>query len=82
MTLTPAERKRKLGHGAATKIAKSVKGRNGKRLTIGHVAQVLRGLRPDRKVERVAARHLGMKIEDAFPEYYEKETASQAPTPD
>lgn len=83
MTLTVSERKARLGHGAATEIAAHVKGRKGKPLTRGHVSQVLSGLRPDRKVERAAARRLGMKIEDAFPEYYAgKQTASQAPTPD
>lgn len=75
MTLTHTERKEKLGHGAATRIAEKT-GRS-----IGHVAQVLRGERHDRKVEVVAARTLQMKVEDAFPEYYERETASQAPTP-
>lgn len=71
MTLTQTERKEKLGHGAATRIATKT-GR-----TIGHVAQVLRGERHDRKVEAAAARTLQMKIEDAFPEYYGEQSGHE-----
>lgn len=64
MTLTPTERKRKLRRGTAKDIAIQTG------TTRGHVSQVLSGKRPDRHVERIAARKLRMKIEDVFPEYY------------
>lgn len=63
-TLTPEERKRKLGRG----FGKFAAAKTGTKP--GHVSQVLSGKRPDRDVERLAARRLRMKIEDLFPEYY------------
>lgn len=83
MILTKSERKERLGYGAATEIAKKLKNKDGKPLSVGHVAQVLNGQRHDRDVEVAAARRLRMKVEEAFPEYYaEKQTASQVLTPD
>ncbi len=70
MPLTKWERKEKLGHGAATKIAKKL----GKDQS--HVSRVILGERSDREVEVVIARKLRMKVTDAFPEFYQKpETA-------
>lgn len=52
MPLTPDERKRKLGHGALTKIARRTK------RTLGHVSQVNSESRRDPKVERAITREL------------------------
>lgn len=62
MPLTKWERKERLGYGAVTKIARRAK------RSIGHVSQVLAGDRRDSKVERIAARILGMsEVEAGFP---------------
>lgn len=62
MTLSRDEIKKRLGHGSVTRIARQT-GR-----TIGHVSQVLAGLRRDRKVEVAAARKLGIRVDEAFPQ--------------
>jgi hypothetical protein len=66
MPLTKWERKEKLGHGAATRIAKKL----GKAQS--HVSRVILGERSDREVEVVVARKLHMRVVDAFPEFYQK----------
>lgn len=76
MTLTVSERKARLGR-VGSKIARQT------RRTAGHVAEVLNGRRRDPVVENNAARRLGIPVEQVFPEYYpEKETATQAATPE
>lgn len=52
MPLTPDERKRKLGHGGLTKIARRTK------RALGHVSQVNSESRRDPKVERAIEREL------------------------
>lgn len=83
LTLTVSERKSRLGRGATTRIARKTK------RTIGHTSQVLRGVRRDPVVEAEAAARVSrlekrdVTVAELFPDYYaEKETASQAPTPD
>ncbi len=61
VTLDKYEIKKRLGHGAVTRIAKQT-GR-----TIGHVSQVLSGDRRDRKVEVAASRKLGLRVDEVFP---------------
>jgi hypothetical protein len=55
------EIKKRLGHGCVSRIAAQT-GR-----TIGHVSQVINGLRRDRKVEVATARKLRMKVDEVFP---------------
>lgn len=64
MPLTKWDRKERLGHGAATEIAKKL----GKDQS--HVSRVILGERRDREVEVVVARRLRMRVVDAFPEFY------------
>jgi hypothetical protein len=60
MTMTAAERKAALGHGAVTRIARRTK------RAIGHVSQVIHDKRRDPKVERDVARLLGRPVEEVF----------------
>jgi hypothetical protein len=81
MTVTVSERKARLGHGATAKITRQA------RRAHGHTWQVLFAGRRDPVVERAAARYVSRKekrpvtVEELFPEYYENQTASSAPTP-
>jgi hypothetical protein len=76
MPLTKWERKEKLGHGAAVKIAAQV----GK--DHSHVSRVIAGERSDREVEVVVARRLHVPVREAFPEFYPPKTAgTDAKTP-
>lgn len=52
MPLTPDERKRKLGFGGLTKVAKKTK------RALGHVSQVNGESRRDRRVERAITREI------------------------
>lgn len=61
MTLTPDERKRKLGFGGLTKIAKRT------RRTLGHVSQVNAGKREDPKVMRAIASEIVRAHPDIAP---------------
>lgn len=66
MTLTCYERKRKLGHGAVTRIA----GQTG--YSMGRVSEIIRteetGQRsPDDAVEIAVATELGMPMNEVFP---------------
>lgn len=70
MALTKWERKERLGHGAATRIAKKI----GK--SQPHVSRVILGERQDREVEVVVARKLRMPVAEAFPEFYQQTTAA------
>lgn len=72
MPLSKWERKERLGHGAATKIAEKV-GRSQP-----HVSRVISGERPDRKVEVAVARMLGLPVTEVFPEYYAEKRLSGA----
>lgn len=67
MPLTPDERKRKLGFGGLTKVARRT------RRTLGHVSQVNSEKRPDARVVREIVRaivknHPDMTAEDIWPE--------------
>lgn len=73
MTLTVSERKARLGRVGA-RIARQTK------RTTGHVAEVVSGRRRDPVVEKNVARRLRMPVEQVFPEYYEKQTVTEAPT--
>ncbi len=61
MALGRWEIKSRLRFGALSEIAASTD------RTLGHVSQVVSGLRRDRKVEVAVARKLRMKVEDVFP---------------
>lgn len=68
MTLTPDERKRKLGFGGLTKIAKRT------RRTLGHVSQVNARKRADARVERaitseIIRAHPDIAPADVWPEH-------------
>ncbi|MDB4916374.1 MAG: hypothetical protein JWM95_4018 [Gemmatimonadetes bacterium] len=62
MPLTPDERKMRLGHGGLALVARRTK------RTEGHVSQVNRGLRPDKKVERAITRLIIEKHPDISPD--------------
>jgi hypothetical protein len=66
MPLTKWDRKERLGHGAATEIAKKL----GKDQS--HVSRVILGERRDREVEVAVARRIRTRVVDAFPEFYQK----------
>lgn len=61
MPLTPDERKRKLGFGGLTRVARRTK------RTVGHVSQVNSESRRDRKVERAILRAIIEKHPDIAP---------------
>ncbi len=61
MTLTPDERKRKLGHGGLTKVARRT------RRTLGHVSQVNSGDRLDAVVIRAITRDILKRNPDITP---------------
>lgn len=63
MTLTKHERKERLGYGWSTRCAAELG------LSIGHVAQVVRGQRRDPRVEAAVAETLHLPVEQAFPEF-------------
>ena len=69
MALTKEQRKRKLGRGAARKIAAAVS------RSESHVSRVLSGERLDAVVTEEAARRLGVSTRVAFPEYYRRRVA-------
>ncbi len=60
MALGRWEIKKRLRFGALSEIAVATD------RTLGHVSQVVSGLRRDRKVEVAVARRLRMKVEDVF----------------
>ena len=62
MPLTPDERKRRLGFGGLTKIARIT------RRTLGHVSQVNSEKRPDPVVERAVVREITRKHPDVSPD--------------
>ena len=62
MALTPDERKRRLGFGGLSKIARIT------RRTLGHVSQVNAEKRPDPVVERAVVREITKKHPDIRPE--------------
>ena len=62
MGMTPDERKMWLGHGGLAKVAR----RTGR--TLGHVSQVNRHNRPDKKVVREITRSIVAKNPDIKPE--------------
>lgn len=62
MTLTPDERKMRLGHGGLARIARRT------RRTKGHVSQVNAGKRPDEVVARAITREIVAKNPDVRPE--------------
>lgn len=66
MPLSAEERKKLLGHGGLTRIAKRTK------RTAGHVSEVNRSGRPDRVVQRAIGReilrkHPSVRPEDIWP---------------
>lgn len=63
MTLTKHERKDRLGYGWSTRTAAELG------LSVGHVAQVVRGQRRDPRVEAEVAHTLRISVEEAFPEF-------------
>lgn len=63
MTLSIREVKTRLGRGAQSDIAR----RFG--YTRGHVSEVLRGLRADRRIARLVAARLKVRMADLPPEY-------------
>lgn len=60
MAMSKWQRKERLGHGAAQKIATLLE------LTRGHVAMVIRGDRRDARVEAVVAGMLGRPVDEVF----------------
>lgn len=70
MPLTTDERKRRLGFGGLTKIARIT------RRTLGHVSQVNSEKRPDPVVERAIAREIVRKHPDISPEDVWPQTAA------
>lgn len=56
--MTPDERKKKLGHGGLTRVARELD------LTIGHVAEVNAGRRHDERVQRAIVRRITKKHPD------------------
>jgi hypothetical protein len=66
MPLTPEDRKKKLGRGGLTKVAKKLG------YTIGHIAEVNAGRRRDERVEqeianRIVRKHPEISVEDVWP---------------
>ena len=74
MTLTVDDIKARLPHGARTEIAAQLG------CTPGHVSEVVRGLRTDRRVAKKVARRLGVKLNELPRETYERreETSGEA----
>lgn len=70
MPLTPDERKRRLGFGGLTKVARIT------RRTLGHVSQVNSEKRPDPVVERAVVREIIRKHPDIAPEDIWPQTAA------
>lgn len=62
MTLSADERKRRLGHGGLTRIARRTK------RTLGHVSEVNRNGRPDPKVQRAITQAIVAKNPDINPD--------------
>lgn len=62
MPLTPDERKRRLGHGGLSRVARRT------RRTLGHVSQVNAEKRPDPVVQRDIARLIIAKDPDISPD--------------
>lgn len=60
MAMSRWERKAALRHGAMKEVAK----RTGR--TLGHVSEVVRGNRRDRKVEVAIARAVGKPVDEVF----------------
>lgn len=66
MPLSPEERKKLLGHGGLTRVAKKA------RRTAGHVSEVNRAGRPDPKVRELIAKEIlkknpGISSDDIWP---------------
>jgi hypothetical protein len=61
MPLTPEDRKKLLGHGGLTRVAR----RAGR--TVGHVSEVNRAGRPDEKVQALIAKEILKKRPDISP---------------
>ena len=61
MAMTPEERKKRLGFGGLTRIARRT------RRTLGHVSQVNSEKRPDPVVQRAIAREIVTKHPDVAP---------------
>lgn len=70
MPLTPDERKRRLGFGGLTKVARIT------RRTLGHVSQVNSEKRPDPVVARAIVREITRKHADVSPEDIWPQTAA------
>ena len=60
MALTASERKRLLGHGGITRVAKRAARDKS------HVSRVVAGTRRDPVVERHVAKRLGLPVEEVF----------------
>lgn len=72
MPLSLGDIKQKLPYGAQTEIAAQLG------CTPGHVSEVVRGLRTDRRVAKRVARRLGVRLADLPRECYEVRPAGNA----